>query len=385
MRIFYLSTALEEGDFAILNEKAIHKPNPAGQNFHNRLISALSRFAPVESYSLIPNLEGWVKAKSFSPSPALHCHYLEGRKGRVSRFLSLPKDIASMIEKDSPDIGEGDVVCYDSLNLSLVKAANLLKKKKGCKTLAILTDDPHNISNTKRFYQKKILSYSSSCDGYFCLTEGLYKLFCKNNAPHLTKMGIVEEIEATKNPLGKPYLYYGGALFVKDGTKALLDAYRLAKPNIDLAIAGHGPYEEACRIAAKQNPRIHFLGQISKKEHYAYLSNATLLINPRVYRKSLDEVSVPSKVLEYLSSGRDILSTHSSPIAASYSSSLNWLDDKGGDPTLALAVWFKKHIGKNGELIDVAPNKASVQIEKDLGENAMGEALTSFCQSLVSK
>lgn len=385
MRIFYLSTALEEGDFAILSEKAIHKPNPAGQNFHDKLINALSRFSSVESYSLIPSQEGWVKEKSFSPSSTLRRHYLEGASRKLPRFFLLPKSIERAIEKGCPDLGEGDVVCYDSLNLSLSKAAKLLKKRKGCKTIAILTDDPRNISGTKAFYQKRILANSSSCDGYFCLTEGLYRLFCKNGAPHLTKMGIVEGIGTMKSPLGKPYLYYGGALFAKDGTNALLKAYCLSKPNIDLLLAGHGPCEENCRIASKQNPRIHFLGQISKKDHYACLSNASLLINPRLYRESLDEVSIPSKVLEYLSSGRPILSTLSTPIKESYSSSINWLSEEGGDPTLALGDWFTKHIGKDGSLIDVIPNESAGQVKADLGPDAIGEALTSFCRSLGSK
>ena len=385
MRIFYLSNAIEESDFALLNAKAVHKPNPAGQNFHDKLIHALAEFTQTEAYSLIPNQEGWVKAKSFDPYGPLRVTYLEGSTSKMNRFLFLPKDIAKKISEDFPDLGQDDVVLYDSLNLTLAKASKVLKKKYGMKRVAILTDDPSNISGTKRTYQKTCLSLSSDADGYFSLTEGLVKLFNKKGAPSLIKMGIVDEIPACPAPFPRPYIYYGGALFVKDGSKALIDSYLFAKPNLDLVIAGHGPYEAILREKCKLSDRVHFLGQITKKEHYAYLKHASLLINPRLFSKKLDEVSVPSKVLEYLASGCTILSTPSTPILERYESSINVLPNAGEDPTARLVKFYKEHIAEDGTLKNLKPNLSPMTIKKELGQYAVGKALIDFLTSLDAR
>ncbi len=382
MRIFYLSNAIEDSDFALLDAKAIRKPNPAGQNFHNKLIHALAGFVQTEAYSLIPNQEGWIKEKTFDPYGPLRVHYLDGKGNKLYRYLSLPKKIAKKMNADFPDLGENDFILYDSLNLTLSKAAKTLAKKYGMKQIAILTDDPHNLSGTKKSYQKACVSLSSKADGYFALTKGLNTLFNKKDAPSLIKMGIVEDIPSCPSPLRVPYIYYGGALFVKDGTKALIDSYLVARPNIDLVIAGHGPYESILKEKCKLNKRVHFVGQITKQEHYAYLKNASLLINPRIYSKKLDEVSVPSKVLEYLASGSTILSTPSTSIFEAYASSINLLQNSGEDPTASLVRFYKEHIDKNGNIIRVKANMSPSSIKKDLGFYAIGKALIDFLTSL---
>ncbi len=382
MRIFYLSNAIEDSDFALLDAKAIRKPNPAGQNFHNKLIHALAGFVQTEAYSLIPNQEGWIKEKTFDPYGPLRVHYLDGKGNKLYRYLSLPKKIAKKMNADFPDLGENDFILYDSLNLTLSKAAKTLAKKYGMKQIAILTDDPHNLSGTKKSYQKACVSLSSKADGYFALTKGLNTLFNRKNAPSLIKMGIVEDIPPCPSPLKVPYIYYGGALFVKDGTKALIDSYLVARPNIDLVIAGHGPYESILKEKCKLNKRVHFVGQITKQEHYAYLKNASLLINPRIYSKKLDEVSVPSKVLEYLASGSTILSTPSTSIFEAYASSINLLQNSGEDPTASLVRFYKEHIDKNGNIIRVKANMSPSSIKKDLGFYAIGKALIDFLTSL---
>ncbi len=382
MRIFYLSNAIEDSDFALLDAKAIRKPNPAGQNFHNKIIHALAGFVQTEAYSLIPNQEGWIKEKTFDPYGPLRVHYLDGKGNKFYRYLSLPKKIAKKMNADFPDLGENDFILYDSLNLTLSKTAKMLAKKYGMKQIAILTDDPHNLSGTKKSYQKTCVSLASKADGYFALTKGLNTLFNKKNAPSLIKMGIVEDIPPCPSPLRVPYIYYGGALFVKDGTKALIDSYLVARPNIDLVIAGHGPYESILREKCKLNKRVHFVGQITKQEHYAYLKNASLLINPRIYSKKLDEVSVPSKVLEYLASGSTILSTPSTSIFEAYASSINLLQNSGEDPTASLVKFYKEHIDKNGNIIRVKANMSPSSIKKDLGFYAIGKALIDFLTSL---
>lgn len=385
MKLIYLSTALENSDFLYLESKTSRKPNPAGQNFHDKMIQAIGEIHPLKAYSLIPNQEGLISESSMEISKNLFWHYIEPMEGKIGRYLRQGDEMAKKILLDVPDLGEKDIVLYDSLNLSLAKAARHLKLKKSCKTVAILTDNPENITGAAKFYPKQCLSLSSSCDGYFALTEGLYSLFAKQEMPHLIRMGLMEPIPKMERPIEAPYLYYGGSLFIKDGTKALLDAYQSIQPNIDLVLAGHGNYEEECRKAAEANPRIHFLGQIGKQDHYAYLQHASLLLNPRIYRERLDKVSVPSKVLEYLASDAPILSSYSAPIFLAYGDSINLLENHGEDPTTALKSFFAQHISGQGEIVDIKKNRCSERLLANNGTAKIASDLISFCASLASQ
>ena len=369
MKVAYLTTHILPEDFKILEEKAAIKPNPAGQNFHGRLIKTLSGFADVSVISLVPNREGIIP-NCVKESNGIKYTYINAKKSKIHRLLFAPLAIAKAIGDDV------DVVIYDSLSIPLAKAAHRCKAKK----VAIATDSPYNITGLKPSIADLVVSVSSACDGYFCLTEGLNKLFNKNGAPSLIKMGVAEIEKPAKTNARPPYFYYGGALFVKDGTEALIEAYNALKPDYDLVIAGHGAYEQQVEEAAKNNPRICFLGQISKEENREYEMGASLLINPRLYRKELDEVSIPSKVIEYLGTAAPIVSTKSADLQQAFPDDVNWISDGR-----LIQEFLEAHLDKNGKLIGLKKNKAAERLSNLLGQEAVGKDFSAFLQTLIQK
>ena len=48
MKVIYLTTHVEESDFLRLVSRAKTAPNPAGQNFHGKIIAALSKYGQVK-------------------------------------------------------------------------------------------------------------------------------------------------------------------------------------------------------------------------------------------------------------------------------------------------------------------------------------------------
>ena len=384
MKIVYLSNHVGQLDFDLIVKNAKVKPNPAGQNFHGKLIDAFASQFEVTCFSLVPTSEDCFKKKvGIKGNGIPHYYFYPPKRKILPTALTLPGKIIKSATSLFPHIqGDEVLIVYDTLNVALSRTAKKLSRKWQCKRLAICTDDPFNISGVGETYMSSVLSLSKDADGYFCLTKGLEEIFNARNNPYMIHMGIVEETKDLSVPEKEPYIYYGGALFHKDGTDALLGAYQKAKPNCKLIISGHGPSEGKVKEAAKENPNIVFLGQISKQENYAYEAGATLCINPRLYRGYLDKCSVPSKVIEYLSLCSCVASTLSTPIKNIYPEAINWIDSDPEKAEELLISFFLSHMDEKGNLSGLKENPVKERILIDYGVINTGKKLAEFISSL---
>lgn len=375
MKVIYLTTHVEESDFLRLVSRAKTAPNPAGQNFHGKIIAALSKYGQVKIYSLIPNKEGILKeGVRIAQNGLCYCYFAPAKTLAQKAFLTYRK-IALAIQRDNP--GEPVTIVYDSLNVTLAKAARLASQIMKAPRVAICSDDPRNISFTRPGYAKAVLQLSSNADGYLCLTKKLNLIFNHDCKKYLLKPGVVEEGKAPKKTLDKPYIYYGGALFEKDGVADLIDGYFSAKPALKLVIAGHGPMEEKLRNLAKEHEDLVFLGQISKQDNYAYEKGAALAVNPRLYNADLDAVSVPSKVLEYLSNAPYVASTLSTSLKALFPKDVNWIEGEN------FGSFLKRHLDPKGNLRGLARNKAKEKIASlGLSKETFGRDFYHFLSSI---
>ena len=373
MNIIYLTTHIYERDFDSYFGKGIAMPNPAGQNFHGKMIRSLALKEDIRVYSLPPAVFQINKTRRFPSPEGVAYAYVGSSSNRYIRALCAPSAATKLIVKEnrnSPDT----VILYDPLNLTLSKIANKVAKKLRCKRVAILTDDIANITGVSDAYQKKIKALTATADGAVSLTDGLLLSYGLSHKPHYVQPFLVEEADVEPKKLKRPYIYYGGALFEKDGTKDLIEAYLDTRPNLDLVISGHGLMEQEVAMAAKSEKRIHFLGQIPKQEHYSYIAGAALCINPRRYRKQLDDNAVPSKVMEYLCFGKCIASTLSTPIKEKYGKDIVWIEDD-------LKQFLSNHLDENKKLVRMKKNTASAKILSEYGLRKTGANLHRFLTS----
>ena len=81
-----------------------------GQNFHAKLLVALSDFSPVYAYSLIPNLENVLPEASLEKSKSLLWRYLEPMEGKIGRFLNQGRLIGKTILSEHSDLNENDIL-----------------------------------------------------------------------------------------------------------------------------------------------------------------------------------------------------------------------------------------------------------------------------------
>ncbi|HUM89598.1 MAG TPA: glycosyltransferase, partial [Prolixibacteraceae bacterium] len=90
----------------------------------------------------------------------------------------------------------------------------------------------------------------------------------------------------------------------------LLKAFSLiTDPNYRLWIFGGGPLESAVRVAVLQDKRIVYGGFLPNAEVMRYQRQATVLLNARPTDQLITRYTFPSKLREYMLSGRPVITT----------------------------------------------------------------------------
>lgn len=359
MKIIYLTSSIEEDVFNQITKRGVSL-NPAGQNFHFKLISYLSKYNEVSIYSL-PPLYLPLKNKN-------GYHYFLFKNKLQKKLFS----VSALVRSIKGSIKRDDVILFDSTSFYLSKIASRFSKD-GYKTIAILTDNPFNITYQSKYISRSIIKNTSASFASISLTKELISLFKLDEKPSMQILGIMENskpvISKTNN-----YIYFSGALFEKYGVKELLDDYLKAEPNIDLIIAGHGDMDNLIKEYSRNNPKIKYLGLISKEENYAYEASASLVINPRPFPSVYDCNSVPSKLVEYLCLSRFIASRYCTPLSSYFSSSINLIEGSIYD-------FLTSHIDKEGNLVNLKENDFNRNSNDFDGDN-IAKQITSFLKSL---
>ncbi len=331
MKIIYLTTARHPDDYRNFLKKYNYAPNPSNQNFHTKLINLLTSEFDVSVFSTLP------MEKSLFVSGVNKDNYL------YARYLNVPLiktiGILSSGQREADAI-KPELIVVDVMNVSLLKLAREIKHRHKIKVLGVLTDNPLNITKTKKEYSENVFKLSKVCDGFLTLTEGLVRLFDAMNKPYFVTPGFVDksvQISAKR----EKYAFFAGALYDRYGVSNLIDAFGDDDVPFKLYIAGHGPLSED--LKGRKHNNIVFLGHITPEEVAKYQAEASVNINPRPKDEQIDLYSVPSKLLDYINSGTITLSTHNEEIYNLVGDNIYWISDN--DP----------HTIKNA-LIEIASN-----------------------------
>ncbi len=370
MKILYLTTALRDEDYNALLHLGVKVTNPSNQNFHTKMIKAIASVDEVTVVSLI----------RFPTNQILlfdsgNYHYVPYPDDYFERIFLREKAVTKTAMALKAPF---DVVVYDPLNRSIARAIPALAKRMRVPSMAILTDNPKNLSRSPFLYRKSVFSSVRKATAVLALSDGLLAAFHVQNKMHFITPGLVEESLVSSCPLPQgSYLYFAGALAPRYGINDLLRAYQATHPDYDLVIAGHSQHFKV----PKEEPRIRFLGQVTKNENEAYESAAALCINPRPYDEKLDRESVPSKVLEYLASGRPVLSTFHTQLHELFPDDVNWLPASQEE---TLTEFFRAHLDAKKHFVGLQPNHAHARLFAQFGLAAQGERIHRFLVAVSS-
>lgn len=174
---------------------------------------------------------------------------------------------------------------YSSLFMKLFAKACLFDMRKYDLVVGLSS----NIKNKLRKKQK-----------FICIEGGI------NLTDFLTKK--FKALPLVKNE--KLRVMYSGALKDVTGVDLLLEAIKKIKnPNIEFIFSGKGVLENEIIEQAKKDKRIIFKGSMPYEEYLDTLGTAHILINPRNMNMPENQNNFPSKYMEYLASGRVLIST----------------------------------------------------------------------------
>ncbi len=355
-RILYLTTSIDSRDYAYLLKQGAIMPNPSNQNFHSRVIETMKKEYDVIVLSLVP----FIAKKSLLLDNEVY-HYTECGSSKLQKLCAY-----NQFKRDALAIKEDvDAVLFDSLSVPLGKTAKLLQNKKKIPSIAILTDNPFNISSLPTKRAKAILKNAKYADTAISLTTSLLNIFSLSDRPHFLIPGIASPNDVLPFVAKRPYLYFAGSLLERYGVNKLIDSYPSNAP-FDLYIAGHGK----APLAKKEG--IRYLGQVSLEENIAYQKGALAVINPRPFDQKLDAESVPSKMFEYLSNASSIISTENTFFREHFEHDINWIG-KGSDEDFA-NLW--KIINEN-KLLKIS-DKARERLFQEYGEEAFLKGVASL-------
>ena len=366
MKIIYVTTSLEENDYNKFNKLWKVSLNPSNQNFHNKIIRALSLNNEVEVISIRPYSHTNCTVKSLNAQRRqignITYNYLSISKNRFLRLHSIKKQSKKLLS----DLKlEKAVIVTDTINPKCIVTANYLHKRFNYPAVGICTDSPSNITGTSRSYTLYLLNQSAKLDGFITLTEGLNMLFNKENKEHINIEGVVESSEIEERNTKNRYFFFGGALLPRYGVYNLIKAFKkIEDKKVSLLICGHHADEEAIKNAIRNEPRIKYLGTLPIKEVLELEKDAIANINPRPFTQDLDRLSIPSKTLEYLSSNSVTISVRNTELESKFAN---------------LAIW-----AQSGEVEDLylAMDKALKMSPEE--RKKMAYAARTVCLSLYS-
>lgn len=209
------------------------------------------------------------------------------------------------------------VICYNITYAWLTLP--FLAKKRGKKSIVILADYSEEESYTsaaKKLYAKLQRFSMRRFDLVVGLSGNIQGMLKKRQKFLLMEGGIDRKLYDSFSSYkphaeGQPLtLMYSGLLNHVTGVDLLLEAMKQVKRrDIRLIISGRGELEKEIQAAAETDDRIRFLGYLAYDEYVRQLQDADILLNPRNMELPENRNNFPSKILDYLATGKPVIST----------------------------------------------------------------------------
>lgn len=380
-KVIYFTNALDQNSFKNYLKGWKVSPNLSNQNFHHKLIKAISHYFEVEVVSIRAinsNYESTRLEQEVINEPNIKWNYPEVSTSKVAKLLLLNKRINGVLSLDNSEY----IIFVDALNYSLVKEAYKLHKKKGYKIIGICTDNPNNISFVSKSYTKNLMKYATNFDGYIVLTDGINQIYNLHDKPYLKIDGVSEEVLiGEQNFVEGNYIYFGGSLMEEYGVYSLIDAFlRLKLKDVKLVICGHHLQKEKLFEKIKDNDSIIYLGPVSYYDNLALEKNALLSVNPRPINPKIDDYSIPSKTLECLSVKCLNVTVENTLLKERYEDVIIW-PKSSSEEDLAEAI--NKALNLSKEEKDQIVENGYKKVMSRTSQKVIGEEIRSFLSKFL--
>jgi len=382
MNIIYFTTAQDNNDYKTFTSQWSKKPNPSNQNFHNRLIRALSINNKINVISLRPFSKIFMNKtelkKSENVTTNIHWHYLTIKHNIIKKFLTADKEAKSIVSS----LPKKSLILTDTINPLVISIANRCAKKFNLPIVGICTDSPSNISGTKKSYTTYLLKAGKGMKGYIGLTQDLIELFNEQKKPSLVFEGIVDDVSPKSDiKIDSNYFFFGGCLMEKYGIYNLIDAYKLLDTKkVKLVICGHHANTDELKDKIKDSPSIIYLETLNVNDVLYLEQHANACINPRPHNEDLERYSIPSKTIEYLSSGSLTISVKNKKLYDKFEDSCIWIQNNS---VKDIYNALKKVMDMTATEREKIAAKAKEKSFKDFSFEAINSKINNFLERII--
>lgn len=275
-------------------------------------------------------------------------------------------------------------------------AAWLAARITGMRAAAFITDVPGLLAVVDPWYKRLVrpvdvavvMGLLRRMDGLIVLSRHIAGDFFPGR-PHLVMQGIVEPTrgQPAAEPVPRAHpgfiIMYAGALMPEYGLALLLEAFgKFGGADNQLWITGRGDYEPQVKVAAQQDGRIKFLGFISPEELHSRLRQADVLVSLRISHAGHARYSFPSKLLEYMTLGRFVITNRFPSLPDSYAPNLIMLPEETAEELAALFDRIKR--GAFGDAEAFAHRMRNF-ILTEASPETQGRRLGSFLENLTRR
>ena len=261
-----------------------------------------------------------------------------------SRAKSLKKSLNYFIEEED----SSKIILVYSPHTPFLEAAVYAKKRDPRIKICLMVPDlPQYMNLTKhksliyrvgkKYDIAKFNILNEYVDAYLILTEFMKEPLAINDRPYIVVEGIVDLDDLKKTTIiekedDKVRIVYTGKLNKEFGIIELVDAFmKLEDINYQLILCGKGDAESYIIDKSKVDTRIIYCGQVTPREAYEKMLSADVLINPRGCEGEYTKYSFPSKNIEYLLTGKEVVGYNLSGIPSEYEKYMHFIGLDMGD------------------------------------------------------
>lgn len=299
------------------------------------------------------------------------------------RNYFIKKSVYKSMKKYCKEKNGEIVLCIYSASAEFLSAAQKIKKKYPNVIICeIIADLPGmtNLSIKKSTLLQWFIDYKAKqslkrleiVDCFVLLTKQMAD-YLHISKPYCVVEGIASKSQQIKERENtEKTILYTGTLHQKFGVMNLVEAFnQIESPDYRLVICGIGDSEKEIREAAEKNPRISFLGQLTRSEVLELQNQATILVNPRHNNEEYTKYSFPSKTMEYLSSGIPIVAYKLDGIPDEYNSYIQYVEDDSIESlkkklveVCELSNEERQNIGSRGRTFVLSNKNSTIQVKK---------------------
>lgn len=314
----------------------------------------------------------------------------------ITRFFACLSIIAWWVLKNKQE--QNKVILLHGVHSPYMYAALIIRRFVRVKVVTIVTDPPGMqlpgegclIKSLRRLDVYLITKSLQSMDGLISLTKQLVMYYAPT-VPSIIVEGILNaedysasNISSSKCELEQEnsfVILYAGGLQPENGLELLLNAFlQIEDPSFRLLILGKGDFANQIKTASQIDDRIVFKGFCAPNEVKKLACTAAVLINPRLSNQEFTQFSFPSKTIEYMASGRPVISTKLPGIPEEYFSHLIILEKE--TPEYLSALFMRLKATPRKKLDDFGANAKKFILENK-NETYQGQRIISFLGQLM--